>query len=86
MTTALRFAARRLRTALPDMLELTRTHPEWGNNPPSELQQTINQFHEASRRFLVDALRRAVEFTNQHPDAPDLHDAFSAVNKLLYRL
>jgi hypothetical protein len=86
MTTALRAAAMRLRAALPDMVALTRTHPDWGRNPPDALQQTMNLFHEASRRFLVDALRYAVEFTNRHPDAPDLRDAFAKVNQILYRL
>ncbi|WP_455381255.1 hypothetical protein [Salinispira pacifica] len=86
MTRALRTAADQLEKVLPPMIEVTKSHPNWGENAPAEVQETMSLFNNAAERFLGSALRRAVEFTNEHPNDPELKHAFSRLNQLLYRL
>jgi len=84
MASALSFAADELERVFPNMLSVSRNHPEWGRNPPPEVRPTMDSFDQAYDRFLVKALNKATRLANDNPDHAALQKTFGRVNSVLY--
>lgn len=84
MATALSFAADELKRVFPAMLEVSKSHPEWGRTPPPEVKPTMDRFDAAYDRFLVTALKRAEKLANENQDNAGLQESFGRVNRILY--
>lgn len=85
MIPALAFAADELERVFPDMITVTRKHPDWGRNPPPEIKPTMDSFDKAYDRFLVNALNKATKVANGNTDNAALQKAFGRVNRVLYQ-
>jgi hypothetical protein len=67
----------------PRLMEIAKNHPEWADNPPAEMQESMSSHMIASGRY-EKALSRAVKFANDHMDDESFQASFKHLNKVLY--
>jgi hypothetical protein len=60
------------------MYALIKAHPEWGENPPEEMQATLAEYSEALMRY-DPAISAITRYANDHSE----HEAVQAVMKRL---
>lgn len=84
MASALSTTADELQALFPEMTSVSQSHPNWGSNPPAEVQPTMKLFDSSVNRLFQAALPKAMAFVNRHPDDRLLSEAFSRVNAILY--
>lgn len=70
---------------VPQMKSMTEAHPEWANEPPKELAETLDKFKQASTGF-QGAMPKVMEFAAQHADNPTLKSALDKFQSVVSQL
>jgi cytochrome c556 len=83
MAKAIEGLSDQLEVILPEMKAVADKHPEWGDAPPEEMRQTMEDFKAASDSFFGGALQKAVEYANKYQDDASLQQAFGRLNHIL---
>lgn len=84
MAAALSFAADEIDRVFPAMLEVSKSHPDWGKSPPPEIKPLMDEFDASYDRFLVKGLAAAMKVANDNSDNATLQKAMARVNTALY--
>ncbi len=71
---------------IPKMKEMAEKNPDWGDNPPEELKETMDRYVEVSKKFFMGSLARAVEYANKHQDNKTLQEAFGKLNLVMSQM
>jgi hypothetical protein len=70
---------------LPAMNKLTGEHPEWENNPPDALKDTMAGFKKASEG-LQGAMPKVMQMASQYADNQQLKDAIDKFKSVVSQL
>ena len=74
-----------LRPLLPDLIKMMKAHPEWADDPPAEIKETLDDYLGANVR-MSRAFSRLTKNVNANQDNLRLNEAFAELNKLFYEL
>jgi DNA repair ATPase RecN len=83
MAKAVKELAEKFEALIPKMKEIADNNPDWGDNPPEELKETMTRYMEVSKKFFMNALQKAVEYANKYQDNKALQEAFDKLNQVM---
>ncbi|MCF7915629.1 MAG: hypothetical protein K9L66_10725 [Spirochaetaceae bacterium] len=67
------------------MFGLIKAHPEWGENPPEEMQATLDEYGEALLRY-DPALSAITRYANDHYESEAVQAAMKRLNTAVYNM
>ncbi len=86
MVKAINDLAQRLEALIPKMSEMAEKHPDWGDKPPLELQETMERYAEVAQKFFAESLQKTVQFANKFQDDKSLQEAFGKLNLVMSQM
>src|SRR6056297_1108509 len=67
------------------MFAVVKAHPEWGENPPEEMQATLAKYGEALMRY-DPALNAITRYANDHSENEAVQAAMKRLNTAVYSM
>ena len=67
------------------MYSLIKAHPEWGENPPEEMQATLAEYGEALMRY-DPAISAITRYANDHSENKAVQAAMKRLNTAVYSM
>ena len=67
------------------MFAVVKAHPEWGENPPEEMQATLDEYGEALLRY-DPALSAITRYANDHYESEAVQEAMKRLNTAVYSM
>ena len=67
------------------MYAVVKAHPEWGENPPEEMQATLAKYGEALMRY-DPALNAITRYANDHSENEAVQAAMKRLNTAVYMM
>jgi|SRR6056297_1828857 len=67
------------------MYAVVKAHPEWGENPPEEMQATLAKYGEALMRY-DPALNAITRYANDHSENEAVQAAMKRLNTAVYSM
>ena len=68
-----------------EMVAIMKAHPEWGEDPPADVEKSIEAYMEAAGRY-DPAMQTATKYANDHPDHDGCQKAMSRLAKAAYEM
>ncbi len=67
------------------MYAVIKAHPEWGENPPPELEETLTEYGQALMEY-DPALNTITKYANRHSDNIAVQTAMKRLNTAVYNM
>ena len=71
---------------IPLMEAMSNKYPDWGDNPPPELKETMARYEEIGTKFFMESMQKTVRYANTHQDNKALQEAFGKLNLVMSQI
>jgi hypothetical protein len=83
--TAVTEHAETIETTGKDMVAVIGEHPEWGENPPADVEDALAEYMQASERY-EPALQEATHYANDNQEDEECQKAFKRLATAMYEM
>jgi len=67
------------------MYAIIKAHPEWGENPPEEMKETLTEYREALLNY-DPAINAITKYANDHSENEAVQTAMKRLNTAVYQM